>query len=188
MGLHRSRFAAALAFACLAAMPSPARPAEDPPPWPMVGMTRTQFGAILARTDPTVLSDIGGVVALESKDPEVEFERYVFTLPSGEQPARLWQITIGYRMPADRARFTRAEASLTERFGAPTGSTSRPADHGQPPIERRVWDTGDAVATLAGCPDGETTDEAARLQVTIVDRRLQRLGLAQRRAGQPKKH
>jgi hypothetical protein len=186
MGLARRMVIAAIVLVSLGSVGIAATSADEDRPLPGVGITRERFAAVFADSDVAVLSDIGGVVALESKDPEVEFERYVFTLPAGVQPSRLWQITIGYRMPADRGRFERAEAWVTERYGPPTQSTSREAEHGEPPFERRVWDSGVTVVTLAGCPDGETTDEASRMQITVVDRELQRLGLAQRR-GRPKK-
>jgi hypothetical protein len=78
------------------------------------------------------------------------------------------------------------EKELTERYGTPSQSVSKPAEHGEPPLERRVWESGDVVVTLAACPDGQTTSDSARMQIVTVDRTLQRLGQAQRRAAQPK--
>ncbi len=173
-----------LAAALLVGAHAPARAGEDARE-PAVGMTRDVFARIAQQNAMRVLSDVNGVVAVESGDPDIEFERYHFTQPSGVQPARLWQIVIAYRMPADRTRFARVEKTLTERYGDPTQRTSRPAEHGEPPIEKRVWESGDVVVTLAARPDGETTAESARMQVVVVDKRLARQGQAQRRS-QPK--
>ena len=179
------RLALLVAIAALGVLPVPLS-AGDEARQPAVGMTRDVFLMVAAQNQMKVISDVGGVMAVESDDPDVEYERFQFTLAAGVQPGRLWQIVIGYRMPADLARFRRVEQQLTDRYGAPSQSVSKPAEHGEPPLERRVWESGDVVVTLAARPDGETTSDAARMQVVTTDRTLQRLGQAQRRASQPK--
>ena len=146
-----------------------------------VGMTRAEFGRVMERRHPTLISEVGGTLAIEGADPAVEFERYEFTQQTPDQPARLWRVTLAYRMPADRARFDAVEGDLEDQWGQPAESVSRPAAHGELPYERRVWRAGVVSMTLAGYPDGETTGEATRLQVVTVDRRLEGVAMAERK-------
>ena len=146
-----------------------------------VSMTRAEFDRVMERRHPTVISQVGGTLAFEGADPAVEFERYEFTQQTPDQPARVWRITLAYRTPADRARFDAVEDDLVSQWGAPAESVSRPAEHGEPPYERRVWRAGQVSVTLAGYPDGETTGEATRLQVVTVDRRLEGVAMAERK-------
>jgi hypothetical protein len=146
-----------------------------------VGMSRAEFAPAMERRHPTIISEVGGILAIESADPAVEFERYEFTQQTPDQPARLWRITLAYRAPADRARFDAVEDDLVAQWGSPAESVSRGAEHGEPPYERRVWRAGVVSVTLAGYPDGETTGDVARLQVVTVDRRLEGVAMAERK-------
>jgi hypothetical protein len=152
-----------------------------------VGMTRAEFAQEIEHRHPAVISEVGGTLAIEGANPAIEFERYEFTQQTPDQPARLWRITLAYRMPTDRARFDLIERDLEARLGEPDERVSRPFEHGEPPYEKRVWRSGTMSVTLAGYPDGETTGDATRLQVVTVDRRLEGVAMADRKKSTSKK-
>jgi hypothetical protein len=177
-----------LALLAFAVLPSTAAFGEDVTNALRVGMTRAEFTKVMDRRQPTVISDISGALAIESADPAVEFERYEFTQQTPDQPSRIWRITYAYRMPTDRVSFAALADSLDKNWGAPAENVSRPAEHGDPPYERRVWRQGNVSVTLAGYPDGQTTGEATRMQLVTVERRLQGMAMAEsKKAPQPKK-
>jgi hypothetical protein len=152
-----------------------------------LGMPRAEFAQLIEHRHPTVISEVGGTLAIAGSQPSVEFERYEFTQQTPDQPARLWRITVAYRMPSDRARFDAVERDLEDRWGEPDERVSQPAVHGDPPYERRVWRSGTVSVTLAGYPDGETAGDATRMQVVTVDRRLEGVAMADKKKSSSKK-
>ena len=177
-----------LALLVLSGLPFGASFGDDAPVGPRVGMTRAEFAKLMESRRPTLISEVGGALAIEGGEPGVEFERYEFTQQTPDQPSRIWRITFAYRMSADRTQFEAVEDSLVGHWGAPAERVSRAAEHGEPPYERRVWRSGNVSVTLAGCPDGETVTDATRLQLVTVDRRLEGVAMAERKkAPSPKK-
>jgi hypothetical protein len=124
------------------------------------------------------MSESKGVIAVESSDSTVEFERYAFTAASPDRPARLWWVTIAYRMPADARVFEKVESELRQRLGPPTSSARDPEDGG---FERRVWEDGAASVTLAARLTSAQSVESERMLVNWVDRRLQLVARTQAR-------
>ncbi|MFI5370978.1 MAG: hypothetical protein ACHQ52_05410 [Candidatus Eisenbacteria bacterium] len=174
------RLSVLVLLASLIGLAHASRAADAPDP-PSLGMTRTDFERFVEFRHASVISEFGGIVALESSDPDIEFERYQFTEPTTLQPSRLWQIQLAYRMPTSRAGFIAVEKDLANRLGPPVETVSREAEHGALPYERRVWREANTSVTLVACPDGETVSDEARLQVVTVERQLEQIALAQRK-------
>jgi hypothetical protein len=95
----------------------------------------------------------------------------------------LWRVTFLYRIPSSRDDFDAVEGSLRRQLGDPADVTAPARDEGRVDEARRVtWTDGRTLVQLgARWPEKAEQNEADRMLVSWVDRKLQKLIEARRR-------